>query len=97
MFTKLVKEVSANKITDISGPPPLFSYNKPILSAGLKSPSTPPKSNSDFGEKNNNLRVLILKIDRMGGRKHFSHENASAFFTNLSPRRTESEVEKIIK
>ena len=54
LFTKLVKEVSANKITDLSGPPPLFSYNKPILSAGLKSPSTPPKSNSDFGSKKNN-------------------------------------------
>ena len=33
----------------------------------------------------------------MGGRKHFSQDNASAFFTTLSPRRTESEVQKIIK
>ena len=49
LFSKLLKEVSINKITDLSGPAPLFSSSKPILSAGLKSPSTPPKSSSDFG------------------------------------------------
>ena len=56
LYSKLLKEVSMNKITDLSGPTPLFSSSKPILSAGIKSPSTPPKSNSDFGY------IIIIKI-----------------------------------
>lgn len=49
LCSKLLKEVSLNEVTSLSGPTPLFSSGKPIFSAGLKSPSTPPKANSDFG------------------------------------------------
>lgn len=49
LCSKLLKEVSLNELTSLSGPTPLFTSGKPIFSAGLKSPSTPPKANSDFG------------------------------------------------
>ena len=62
LFHKLLRDALASKPMEISSPSPLFNTNRlslqnSALSAGLKSPSTPPKASWDATQARKNLSM----------------------------------------